>query len=100
MGDEEYTGKGIFSSAGNGRSFRRRRRSDTLHRFAEALSEHVDEDDIAAGQLLATGVPIYPGAKPDPGGNPRIAARRIGLKPETGNGLLQRIRKRLGPQAR
>jgi hypothetical protein len=71
---EGESGKGIFDTAGNGRNFRRRRKSgDTLSRFAEALSRH---------------------------GNPRLAAQEIGLDPSSGNGLLQRIRQRLGPQAR
>lgn len=74
MRDEGESGKGLFQTAGNGRNFRRRRKSgDALSRFAEALSHH---------------------------GNPRLAAQEIGLNPSSGNGMLQRIRKRLGPQAR
>lgn len=101
MGPDEYSSKGIFNTPGGGRNFRRRRRGiDTLSRFAELLSEHVDEDDVEAGKVLATGRPLGPDPKPDPGGNPRVAAVRMGLKPDSGNGMLQRIRQRLGPQAR
>lgn len=74
MALEGESAKGIFYTAGQGRNFRRRRRTgDALDRFAEALSRH---------------------------GDVRRAAMEIGLKPESGNGMLQRIRKRLGDQAR
>jgi hypothetical protein len=56
------------------------------------LSQHVDQADIDSGRVPA-GTPL------DPGGNTRIAAQRSGIMPQSGNGLLQRIRKRLGPQA-
>lgn len=94
MRDEGESGKGLFQTAGNGRNFRRRRKSgDALSRFAEALSDHVNEEDVRTGR-------VPPGTPLDPGGNPRRAAQMIGLNPSSGNGMLQRIRKRLGPQAR
>lgn len=52
-----------------------------IDRFAELIAEH----DIATG---------------DRGGDPRKAARRMGLDPARGNSLLQRLRQDLGPQAR
>jgi hypothetical protein len=75
MALEGESGRGIFYTAGQGRNFRRRKKGggDALQRFAEALSHH---------------------------GDPRRAAQEIGLNPSSGNGMLQRIRKRLGPQAR
>lgn len=97
---EGESGKGIFHTAGHGRNFRRRPKSNSLARFAEALSLHIDEDDIAASEVLATGAPLPPNAKADPGGNVRLAARSIGLRPESGNSLLQTIRRQLGEQAR
>ncbi len=82
MGVEEYTGKGLFSSAGAGRAFRhRRRKTGALDRFAEELSHH----SIADGDL---------------GGDARASAQRAGCRPEQGNAMLQRIRKRLGWQAK
>lgn len=80
MGEGEYSGKGLFSSRGQGRNFHRRKLG-ALDRFAELMSEHDTE----------TG---------DRGGDARACAQRMGLKAASGNGLLQRIRKRLGPQAR
>lgn len=99
---EGESSRGIFYTAGGGRNYRRRPRKggDALARFAEALSHHVDKDDLAAGRNLATGASLDRGQKLDPGGNPRVAAQRVGLKPESGNGMLQRLRKRLGDQAR
>lgn len=82
MGAEELTGKGIFSSAGSGRAFRhRRRKSGALDRFAEELAKHSVPDG-------------------DPGGDARASAQRAGCRPEQGNVMLQRIRKKLGWQAR
>lgn len=102
MALEGETARGIFYTAGQGRNFRRRKKKggrDALARFAEALSWHVDEDDLAAGRNLATGEKLMRGQKLDPGGNPRVAAVCAGLKAENGNAMLQRIRRRLGPQA-
>lgn len=95
MGEEGRDARGIFYTAGQGRNFRRRKRGggDALQRFAEALSYHVTEEDVANGKAPA-GTPVTPG------GNPREAALRCGLNASSGNGMLQRIRKRLGPQAR
>jgi hypothetical protein len=73
---------------------------DALDRFAELLAEHIDEADLQAGRVLATGKELGPRAALDPGGNAAASARRMGLKGQTGNGMLQRIRKRLGDQAR
>jgi hypothetical protein len=91
MGEEGQDARGIFSSSSPRWSWQRRR-LDSLDRFAEALSQHVDPADIDSGRVPA-GTPL------DPGGNTRIAAQRSGIMPQSGNGLLQRIRKRLGPQA-
>jgi hypothetical protein len=57
----------------NSAPHRGKRTGDALSRFAEALSHH---------------------------GDPRRAAREIGLNPSSGNGMLQRLRQKLGPQAR
>jgi hypothetical protein len=83
MEDVGQSAKGLFDSAGNGRNFRvrRRRGMDALDRFAELLSHH----DLTTG---------------DHGGDARACARRMGLNPASGNGMLQRLRRRLGPQAR
>jgi hypothetical protein len=98
---EGESAKGIFYTGGQGRNFRRRKRSgDALSRFADALSWHIDLADVEAGENLATGESLLPNTQPDPGGNPRVAARCVGIKPEQGNAMLQRIRRRLGPQAR
>jgi hypothetical protein len=100
MALEGESARGIFYTAGAGRNFRRRKnKGDALQRFAEALSHHVDEDDIEAGEILATGQPLPPNTRPDPGGDPRKAAQSLGLKAVSGNGMLQRIRKQLGRQA-
>ena len=87
--------KGIFRPpSAQGLNFRTRKRADAeakrLARFAEFLSEHTDAEDIAAGR----------GSILDPGGNARKAARLAGYAPTSGNGLLQRLRRELGPQAR
>lgn len=50
-----------------------------LDQFAELLSHH----DAATG---------------DPGGNAAECARRLGLDPATGNGMLQRLRRELGAE--
>lgn len=71
---EEFSGKGLFSTAGHGRNFRVGRPIGAIERFAELLSEH----DVEAG---------------DPGGNVAACARRMGLKPAQGNAMLQRIRR-------
>lgn len=81
MGDGDYSAKGLFSSRGQGRNFHRRSKMGALDRFAELMSEHDTE----------TG---------DRGGDARSCASRMGLNAASGNGMLQRIRKRLGPQAR
>lgn len=79
---EGESARGLFQTAGNGRNFRRRRRTgDALARFAEELSKH----------NLLTG---------DKGGNVVECAKRLGIKPAQGNAMLQRIRRRLGDQAR
>jgi hypothetical protein len=62
---------------------------DATERFAELLSEHMDEEDIAAGRATQL----------DPGGDVAKTARRMGIKPANANAILQRIRRRLGPQA-
>lgn len=60
-----------------------RRKPDhtTLDRFCDLIADH----------NLATG---------DRGGDCQRAAERLGFPREYGNSLLQKIRKRLGPQAR
>jgi hypothetical protein len=89
--------RGVFDNSSPRYGGRRwnwqRRKLDSLDRFAEALSQHVTEEDVASGRAP-------PGTSVDPGGNPRESAQRIGLLPSSGNGMLQRIRRRLGPQAR
>lgn len=52
-----------------------------IDRFAELLSEH----DADAGNR---------------GGHVADCARRMGISPAQGNGILQRMRRDLGPQAR
>jgi hypothetical protein len=78
------TAKGIFGgSASGGRAFsayRRRKAMDATERFAELLSEH----DLETG---------------DPGGDVGRVSRRMGISPKNGNAMLQRIRRKLGPQA-
>jgi len=59
-----------------------------IDRFAEVLSQWTAAED-------ATDV-----CPADPGGNAGEAARRIGLSRASGNGMLQRLRRDLGPQAR
>lgn len=87
---------GLFSnrSANQGLNFRARRRAPrgerTIDQFAERLSEHTDAADIAAGR----------GLRLDPGGDVRVAARFAGCDAASGNGMLQRLRRDLGPQAR
>ncbi len=73
---------GVFATtASGGRAFNGRRfhkgkgRKGALDRFAEELAN-------------------------DPSGNVRTAAIRAGCKAQQGNAMLQRIRKRLGWQAR
>jgi hypothetical protein len=82
---EGHDARGIFrSTASAGRAFRfarNRNRLGSIDRFAELLSEH----------NLETG---------DVGGDVAECARKMGLKPGSGNGMLHRIRKQLGPQAR
>lgn len=79
--DEGQSARGIFQTAGNGRNFRRRRGTgDALSRFALELSKH----DLLTG---------------DKGGNVVEVSRRLGINPSQGNAMLQRIRRRLGPQA-
>lgn len=60
------------------RGTNRHKRLRKLDRFAELLSHH----DLASG---------------DHGGNAADCARRLGLDPVTGNGMLQRLRRELGP---
>ena len=87
------TAKGIFGGSATGgrafRSYRKRAAMDATHRFAELLSEHMDEEDIAAGRATEL----------DPGGDVVKTSRRMGISPKNGNAMLQRIRRRLGPQA-
>ena len=52
-----------------------------LDEFAERLSWHSIEGN-------------------EPGGNVQLTARSMGLRDDTGNGMMQRIRKRIGWQAR
>lgn len=83
---------GLFSTSSQGRNFRRRRSTNgdrSIDRFADLLAEHTDADDIAAGR----------GTQLDPGGDVRKAAIALGLAPESGNGMLQRLRRDLGRQA-
>lgn len=82
---EGESARGIWGNSsrsyGQGRNFRRGRKpTGALDRFAELLSEH----DLETGDL---------------GGNVRLCAQRMGIKPAHGNTMLQRIRQRLGPQA-
>lgn len=87
----KHSAKGIFAATSSrGLNFgSKRRKGDTLDRFAEELSKHSTPEDVAAGTALVV----------DEGGNAGECAVRIGLKRASGNGLLQRIRQRLGPQA-
>lgn len=82
---EGFTAKGIFGGTAIGgrafRAYRRRQAIDATDRFAEELSKH----------NLETG---------DPGGDVVACARRLGIKPQNANAMLQRIRRKLGPQAR
>ena len=81
MYGEGESAKGLFSTAGHGRNFRRGRRSSgAIDRFAQLLSEH----DLKTG---------------DPGGDVRACAQRLGVKTQAGHAMLQRIRRGLGPQA-
>jgi hypothetical protein len=102
MGLSGESSKGIFPNStryyGQGRNFRRG--MGALERFAEQLSRHIDQADLDAGRNLATGEKLPDGAELDPGGNAKEAAQRIGAKAAQGNAMLQRIRQRLGPQAR
>jgi len=101
---EGRDGRGVFGyTASHGRAFRfarNRQRLDSLDRFAAMLAEHTDQADLDAGMNLATGAQLEPGAALDPGGDVAACAQRMGLKPQSGNGMLHRIRQRLGPQAR
>jgi hypothetical protein len=76
--------KGLFGTTASGgrafTAFRRKQQMGALDRFAEALSKH----DLETG---------------DKGGDARSSAVRIGCSPAQGQAMLQRIRKRLGPQA-
>lgn len=78
------TAKGIFGGSATGgrafRSYRKRKRMDATEKFAELLSHH----DLETG---------------DVGGDVAKVSRRMGIKPQNGNAILQRIRRRLGPQA-
>lgn len=82
MYGEGVSAKGIFSTSGCGRNFRHRRfpKPGALDRFAQLLSEH----DLETG---------------DKGGDVRAVAQRMGIKPQAGHAMLQRIRRGLGPQA-
>jgi len=59
-----------------------------IDKFAELMSEWTAPEDAR------------PDLPADPGGNAADCARRLGLKPSAGNGLLQRMRRDLGWQAR
>lgn len=100
--NEGETAAGIFGRSsrwyGQGRNFRRKKHG-ALERFADLLAEHTDQADLDAGRNLATGKPLAEGAELDPGGNVRLCAQRLGVKPAAGNAMLQRMRQRLGPQA-
>lgn len=100
---EGESARGIFGRtsrfSGQGYNFYRRK-TGALDRFAELLSEHIDQDDLDAGRNLATGKPLPDGATLDPGGNVPEVARRLGVKGSQGNAMLQRLRQRLGWQAR
>lgn len=96
---------GVFATtASGGRAFNGRRfhkgkgRKGALDRFADELARHIDQADLDAGRVLATGQPL-PADQLDPGGDVQRAARRAGCKSQQGNAMLQRIRKKLGPQA-
>lgn len=87
----EHSSKGLFQTPGHGRNFRRRIRPQegALDRFAALLAEHVSPEDAARS-----------GKDADPGGNAGECAVRMGQKRAQGNLMLQRIRKKLGWQAR
>jgi hypothetical protein len=81
MYGEGENARGLFSTAGHGRNFRRGRpRAGTIDRFAQLLSEH----DLETG---------------DRGGDVRACSQRLGVKVQAGHAMLQRIRRGLGPQA-
>lgn len=65
------------------------RPESTIDLLAECLSEFVHPEDAA--RL---------GRPADEGGNLKACAARLGITPQQANGLLQRMRSRLGPQAR
>ena len=81
---EGHTAKGIFGGSASGgrafRTYRRRKAMDATERFAELLSKH----DLETG---------------DHGGNVQRVSRQMGITSQNGNAMLQRIRRRLGPQA-
>lgn len=86
---------GIFdTSRKQGLNFRRRRSPAAgdrqIDRFADLLAEHIDQADIDAGR----------GDRLDPGGDARKAARELGMAGQSGNGMLQRLRRDLGWQAK
>lgn len=102
--DEGQSARGVFATSapkyGGRRWAWRQRQLGALDRFADALSEHIDQADLDAGRNLATGKPLPDGQELDPGGNVPACSRQIGVKPGQGNAMLQRIRQRLGRQAR
>ncbi len=88
MGAEDVgsSAKGIFGgTATGGRAFavwrHKKQRQGALDRFAEELARH----DLSTG---------------DHGGDVRAAAIRAGCKAQQGQAMLQRLRKRIGWQAR
>ncbi len=58
-----------------------------IDRFAELLSQWTAEEDATVA------------CPADPGGDAAECARRLGLSRASGNGMLQRLRRDLGPQA-
>lgn len=104
MGLSGESGRGIFANTAPRYGGRRwnwaRRKMGALDRFAEELSHHIDQADLDAGRDLATGAELPAGATLDPGGHVPTCSARVGVKPGQGNAMLQRIRQRLGDQAR
>lgn len=61
-----------------------------LDRFADQLSQHIDDDDVRAGIGIVA----------NPGGNIGAASASIRVCEDVGQGLFDRICRQLGPQAR
>jgi hypothetical protein len=61
-----------------------------LDKFAEQLSQHIDDDDVRAGIGIVA----------NPGGNIGAASAAIRVSEDVGQGFFDRICRQLGDQAR